>query len=61
MNILIDMNLSPARVEEFTRHGFESAHWSTIGKPDAPDSIIIDWARAMVTLFLPTTWTLEQP
>jgi len=45
MNILIDMNLSPAWVEELKRHGIASAHWSTIGKPDAPDNIIIDWAR----------------
>ena len=45
MNLLIDMNLSPAWVEEFKRHGFESAHWSAIGKPDAPDNIIMDWAR----------------
>ena len=46
MNLLIDMNLSPAWVEEFKRHGINSAHWSTVGKPDAPDNIIMDWARA---------------
>ncbi|MFI5137575.1 MAG: DUF5615 family PIN-like protein [Sphingobacteriales bacterium] len=45
MKILIDMNLSPEWVPEFKLHNIESAHWSTVGKFDAPDNIIMDWAR----------------
>lgn len=45
MKILIDMNLSPEWVQEFKLHKIEAVHWSTIGKFDAPDSIIMDWAR----------------
>jgi len=30
MNLLIDMNLSPAWVEEFKRHGIESAMLSVV-------------------------------
>jgi predicted nuclease of predicted toxin-antitoxin system len=43
MKLLIDMNLSPAWVEEFKSQGFKSAHWSTIGKPDAPDHSRLCW------------------
>lgn len=44
MKILIDMNLSPEWVQEFKLHGIEAVHWSAIGKFDAPDSSLIDWA-----------------
>ena len=43
--ILIDMNLSPEWVEEFRLHNIEAVHWSDAGMFDAPDSIIMDWAR----------------
>ena len=39
------MNLSPEWVQEFKLHNIEAVHWSAIGKFDAPDSIIMDWAR----------------
>lgn len=45
MKILIDMNLSPEWVQEFKFHKIESVHWSSVGKYDAPDAIIMDWAR----------------
>lgn len=45
MKILIDMNLSPEWVHEFKLHKIESMHWSTAGKFNAPDNIIMDWAR----------------
>ena len=45
MKILIDMNLSPEWVQEFKLHEIESVHWSTVGKFDAPDAVIMDWAR----------------
>ena len=45
MKILIDMNLSPEWVQEFKNHKIESTHRSEVGQFDAPDSIIMDWAR----------------
>ncbi len=45
MKILIDMNLSPAWVEALRRHGYEAAHWSTVGDPKAADATVMEWAR----------------
>jgi predicted nuclease of predicted toxin-antitoxin system len=45
MRILIDVNLSPAWVDAFTRHGIESVHWTTIGDPRATDEAIMQYAR----------------
>jgi predicted nuclease of predicted toxin-antitoxin system len=44
MKILIDMNLSPDWVQEFKLHNIDAVHWSNVGKFDAPDELIIDWA-----------------
>ncbi len=46
MKILIDMNLSPEWAVIFSHHGITAVHWSTIGNPRAPDSELMDWARA---------------
>ena len=45
MKILIDMNLSPEWVQEFRLYKIEAVHWSTVGKFDAPDTVLMDWAR----------------
>lgn len=45
MRILIDMNLSPAWVQEFKLYQIEAVHWSSVGKFDAPDIILMEWAR----------------
>ena len=45
MKILIDMNLSPEWVQEFSRYNIEAKHWSDVGRFDAPDSALMDWAR----------------
>jgi predicted nuclease of predicted toxin-antitoxin system len=45
MNNLVDMNLSPFWVEVFARHEINAVHWSTIGDPRAPDSLLMNWAR----------------
>lgn len=45
MKILIDMNLSPDWVREFKLHNIEAVHWSAVGKFDAADDIIMEWAR----------------
>jgi predicted nuclease of predicted toxin-antitoxin system len=46
MKILIDMNLSPDRVDVFRENGFEAEHWSKVGDPRADDSALMGWARA---------------
>jgi len=45
MKILIDMNLSPEWVQEFKVYKIEAVHWSAVGKFDAPDTSLMDWAR----------------
>ncbi|PJJ83628.1 DUF5615 family PIN-like protein [Mucilaginibacter auburnensis] len=45
MKILIDMNLSPEWVHEFKLHNISAVHWSSIGRFDAPDVELMDWAR----------------
>jgi len=45
MKILIDMNLSPEWVQEFKLHKIEAVHWSGVGQFDAPDSVLMEWAR----------------
>lgn len=44
MRFLIDMNLSPLWVGFLHAAGYESAHWSTIGRPNAPDSDLLKFA-----------------
>ena len=46
MKLLIDMNLSPLWVQFLAASGFDSVHWSDIGRPSAPDSEIMDHASA---------------
>jgi predicted nuclease of predicted toxin-antitoxin system len=46
MKLLIDTNLSPLWVEFFAAAGFDSVHWSIVGAASAPDSEIMDFARA---------------
>lgn len=45
MNILLDMNLSPAWVPFLESKGYLAKHWSEIGAITAPDSEIMEWAR----------------
>jgi len=45
MKLLIDMNLSPAWVDILQQAGFDAIHWSEIGSPNAPDTILFVWAR----------------
>ena len=45
MKLLLDMNLSPRLTTLLEQQGFISAHWSTIGKPDAEDKEILCWAK----------------
>ena len=44
MKLLIDMSLSPSWVQFLADQGFESIHWSNVGRPSAPDSEIMEYA-----------------
>ncbi len=44
MKLIVDMNLSPDVVPVLLEAGHEAIHWSTIGRPDAPDTEILAWA-----------------
>ena len=44
LKILIDMNLAPAWVPGLAQHGYQSAHWSSIGSSSADDAVIMAWA-----------------
>lgn len=46
MKLLIDMNLSPQWVLVLEEAGWEAVHWSRIGRPDAPDREVLDYARS---------------
>jgi len=45
MKLLIDMNLSPRWVNLPANAGFEVAHWSTLGRSNAPDTEIMAFAK----------------
>lgn len=45
MKILIDMNLSPKWVSAFQSNSIEAIHWSTVGKNNAPDTVIFKYAK----------------
>jgi predicted nuclease of predicted toxin-antitoxin system len=46
VKVLIDMNLSPRWVDVLAHAGIESAHRSTLGPSNAPDSEIMNFSRA---------------
>lgn len=45
MRVLIDMNLSPDWVNEFNKFGHEAVHWFSIGRFDADDADLMEWAK----------------
>lgn len=46
MKVLLDMNLSPRWVKVLADAGFESAHWSVLGRKNASDAEIMAYARS---------------
>lgn len=46
MKLLVDMNLSPRWIDLLVDAGIEAAHWSTLGRNNAPDSEIMAYANA---------------
>ncbi len=47
MKLLIDMNLSPARVAALEDAGYTVLHWSTVGSAKASDREILTWAKVI--------------
>jgi len=45
MKLLIDMNLSPRWTAFLAASHIEAIHWSVIGKADAPDVEIMEYAK----------------
>ncbi len=45
MKLLVDVNLSPRRVELLGNSGIEAVHWLSVGAHDADDIDIFDWCR----------------
>ncbi|WP_375460458.1 DUF5615 family PIN-like protein [uncultured Enterovirga sp.] len=43
---MIDTNLSAEWVPALAEVGIKAIHWSSIGREDAPDEEIMDWAQA---------------
>ena len=44
MKLLVDMNLSPAWVENLRSDGWEAVHWSSLGNPRSQDAEIMRFA-----------------
>ena len=45
MKILVDMNLSPDRVDVLNRAGHDAIHWTLVGKATDDDPTFLHWAR----------------
>ncbi len=45
MKLLVDMNLSPRWVVALADAGVEEAHWSMLGAHNAPDPVIMAYAK----------------
>src|SRR6478736_6533518 len=46
VQVVIDMNLSPAWADLLQANGWSAVHWSSVGDPRATDREIMDWALA---------------
>jgi predicted nuclease of predicted toxin-antitoxin system len=44
MKLLVDMNLSPGWISLLRDAGWEALHWSSVGKGNEPDSVIMAYA-----------------
>lgn len=44
MKVLVDMNLSPRWAATIRSAGLDAVHWSSVGRPDATDKEVIEWA-----------------
>ena len=46
MKLLLDMNLSPQWLDTFREADLDAVHWSSVGRADAPDEAIMEFADA---------------
>lgn len=46
MKVLVDMNPSPRWVDMLSGLALQAAHWSAVGRVNAPDSEIMEYAAA---------------
>jgi predicted nuclease of predicted toxin-antitoxin system len=44
--LLVDMNLSIEWISLLRAAGHEAVHWSEVGDPRAPDTVLMQWAIA---------------
>ncbi|MGK0284017.1 MAG: putative nuclease of putative toxin-antitoxin system, partial [Patiriisocius sp.] len=44
MKVLLDMNLSPRWLSTLADEGIDGVHWSQVGGPCAPDSLLASYA-----------------
>jgi predicted nuclease of predicted toxin-antitoxin system len=52
MRLLIDMNLTPRRVQFLRNAEYDSVHWSSVGAISAKDGDIFDYARRYAYVLL---------
>jgi hypothetical protein len=45
IQLVVDISLTPAWVDVFTKHGWPAVHWSAVGDPRAKDRIVMARAR----------------
>ena len=45
MKLLLDMNIPAAWLPVLAAAGVESVHWRSVGAANAPDVLIMEWAR----------------
>ena len=45
MKLLVDMNLSPDWVHLLVAHGWQACHWGQVGRANAADTELMQWAR----------------
>ena len=52
MKLLVDMNLSPRWIPFLARNDMVATHWSTVGAFNAPDAVIMAFARTSDSVVL---------
>lgn len=45
MKLLVDMNLSPDWIPMLQAWNWDARHWSEVGPPNSPDTLLMSWAR----------------
>ena len=45
IQLLVDISLSPAWIDVFSKHGWSAVHWSKVGDVRAHDHTVMTWAR----------------